>query len=366
MPSLCITQVVSPAAFGGLERVVVGLAEGLASNGHDSHVISIFDAGATVTPLPIGLLTGVTQHVLEIPRRRYDMERSLVGRLCRELDVQVVHTHGYRPDVVDGPGACPRAKYVSTVHGFTGGGVKNRVFEWLQAKAYRRFDAVVPVSRPLCEQLARAGLPAAKLEMIPNGWPGSGQMLAREEARRLLGIRGPDPVIAWVGRLSPEKGPDVFVESLAMLPASPWIAAVLGAGPTKESLRETAARLGIDDRIVWCGSIPNAAAYFRAFDLFVLSSRTEGTPITLFEAMAAKIPIVATTVGGVPDVVDAESAILVPPDSPGALAKAIRDSLGFAAAARARAEVAERRIQTTFRQGAWIARYEGLYARLIK
>ena len=362
---LRVAHVVSPAPFGGLERVVAGLADGLASRGHRSHVISIFDAGAKVNPLQLDLAKGASQHILEIPKRRYDRERALVRKLCRELDVDIVHTHGYRPDVTDGPGGGTRARFVSTVHGFTGGGFKNRVFEWLQLRAYRRFDAVIAVSRALHTHLGDAGVPRARLELIPNAWPGSGRILSREEARRSLGIEGSAPVIGWVGRLSREKGPDVLVDSLPVLGAEPWTAAILGTGALESSLRESAERSGIAGRVKWCGRVTDAGTYFRAFDVFVLSSRTEGTPIALFEAMAAEVPVVATAVGGVPEVVNEGSAILVPSENPRALADAIASTLKSPAAAAVRVAAAAAQLAKTFGQDAWLARHERLYERLI-
>jgi glycosyltransferase involved in cell wall biosynthesis len=362
---LRVAHIVSPAAFGGLERVVAALADGLASRGHESHVISVFDAGGKVNPLPLDPASGASQHILEIPKRRYDRERSMVRRLCRDLEIEVVHTHGYRPDVIDGPGAAATERFVSTVHGFTGGGFKNRFFEWLQLRAYRRFDAVIAVSRTLNTQLAAAGVRPSQLQMIPNAWPGAGRSLTREEARRLLGIEGQGPVIGWVGRLSPEKGPDVLLDSLALLGDQPWRAAILGTGGAESSLRQSSRRAGIEDRVTWCGRVKDAAAYFRAFDVFVLSSRTEGTPIALLEAMAAEVPVVATAVGGVPDVVNEASAILVPSENPAALAAAILRTLRSPAEAAGRAAAAADRLSTTFGQDAWLARHEDLYARLL-
>src|SRR5713101_3623616 len=91
--------------------------------------------------------------------------------LGRRLRPAVVHTHGYRPDVVDA-GAARRLGIptVTTVHGFTGGGWKNRFYERVQRRSHRRFDAVVAVSRPLVEQLLRDGVPPRRLHLVQNAW----------------------------------------------------------------------------------------------------------------------------------------------------------------------------------------------------
>jgi glycosyltransferase involved in cell wall biosynthesis len=110
--------------------------------------------------------------------------------------------------------------------------------------------------------------------------------------------------------------------------------------------------------------VPQAAALYCAFDVFVLSSRTEGTPISLFEAMAAGVPVVATRVGGVPDVITESEARLVPSESPQALAEAIEATLSQGEETRRRAAGAERRLQQHFAVGPWLDRYETLYREL--
>jgi len=105
-----------------------------------------------------------------------------------------------------------------------------------------------------------------------------------------------------VGRLSREKGADVILDAIAAC-KPPWRLSIIGDGPERERLKQQAARLGITDRVTWHGPVSNAGKLLSAFDAFVLSSRTEGTPIVLFEAMHSGVPIVTTSVGGVPDVV---------------------------------------------------------------
>jgi glycosyltransferase involved in cell wall biosynthesis len=107
--------------------------------------------------------------------------------------------------------------------------------------------------------------------------------------------------------------------------------------------------------------VVEAAALFPAFDMFVLSSRTEGTPMALFEAMAAGVPVVATAVGGVPQVVSPAEALLVPPDDPANLAAGIREVLSNPDAAHARACAARRRLEREFAVQPWLARYDMLY-----
>jgi glycosyltransferase involved in cell wall biosynthesis len=353
-----ILHVLAPAPYGGLERVVTELTAGLAARGHDVHVAAAVEGDAAAHPFLRGLR--VQAHPVDAPGRAWLREAAAVDALRRRLRPDVVHTHGYRADVLHGRrGAGPVA---STVHGFTGGGARNRVYEALQRLALRRFDAVVAVSAPLAERL-RAAVPSRRVHTIPNAWCGA-PVLSREEARARLGLPADAWVVGWVGRLSPEKGPDLLLDALARVSGLPWTASVLGDGPRAGALRIRARGLRIADRVRWHGAVAGAAALYPAFDLFVLSSRTEGTPMALLEAVAAGVPVVAAAVGGVPHVLDPAQALLVPPENPAALAAAIAAVHAGPAAAADRARAAHARLGTAFAPGRWIGAYESLYAAL--
>jgi glycosyltransferase involved in cell wall biosynthesis len=364
--SLAIVHVVVPAAFGGLESVVVSLARGQAAAGHRVHVLSVFDAEAVRRPLGEGV-PGVVTHAVVVPERRYWREFEAVRATLRSVDADVVHTHGYRPDVIAGLAAWQLGlPKVTTVHGFSGGGLKNRFFEWLQVQAMKRADAVVAVSRPLVERLRRAGVPLATTHCIRNAWVPVDEPVDRETARRTLGLPHGVPVLGWVGRLWREKGPDVLLRALALLGPDGPLAAVVGDGPQAGELRALAASLGVERLVRWCGTVPGASTLYRAFDAYVLSSRTEGTPLVLFEAMAAGVPIVAARVGGVPDVVSSEGALLVPPEDPAALAEAIRTSLARPDEAAARVRVARARLASEFGAERWYREHEELYRAVVR
>jgi len=360
-----VLHIVAPGAFGGLERVVQLLGAGLVRLGHDVHVVGV--AGPTEAGANEGFLApladaGVHTHPLVV-RGRLD-ERAAVDRLCRELRPDVVHTHGYRPDVLDADVARRLGiPVVTTVHGFTGGGWKNRIYEWLQCRAFREFDAVVAVSRPLVSRLTAAGVPASRIHEVPNAWGdvGNPAPLDRQEARRLLGLPADDFVVGWVGRLSPEKGADVLLDAIPHLKDLSLAVSFVGDGAERLSLAARARGLGLNGQIHWHGPVAEAERFFSAFDVFVLSSRTEGTPIVLFEAMAAGVPIVATEVGGVPYVVSSKEAALVRAGHPAGLATEIRAVHRAPAVARRRARAARTRLERDFNVAAWLDRYVAIY-----
>lgn len=365
--TMVILHVLAPAETGGLERVVQTLALGLAEHRHEVHVAAVLGKtnGARHPFLAPLTDSAVQLHEIAVGNRAYLREWAVIVELCRRIRPAVVHTHGYRPDIVAASAArrlgIPTA---TTVHGFTGGNMRNRLYEALQRRAFRSFDVVVPVSRGLVDSLTTAGVPPARLRFIQNAWPGSSTMLSRQEARRQLGLSDDRFQVGWVGRLSHEKGPDVLLAALPNLGAAPIDVNFLGDGPDRAELEALARRHQHGDRVRWLGNRPSADRLFRAFDVFVLSSRTEGTPMVLFEAMAAGVPIVAARVGGVPDVVDDSCACLVPPEDPIALAAAIRSVQQDPATAAARAACARQRVTTQFSPDAWVRRYEALYHEL--
>jgi glycosyltransferase involved in cell wall biosynthesis len=361
-----VVHAVAPGRVGGLESVVQALAIGQHSNGCRVSICSVVSPGDEDLPLHQALVAGgVSVMPVVIRGRHYLQELRQVTNVLQQVAPDIVHTHGYRSDLIAGRAARGQGfKTVSTVHGYTGGDWKNRLYEKLQSRSFRRFDAVVAVSRPLVARLTEQGVPRERIHLIPNGWGASTPALDRAEARRILGIPPDEFVVGWVGRLSREKGADVLLDAVPMISGSAAVS-FLGEGRESGRLRAQVEALGISNRVRWHGTIPDANRLYRAFDVFAMSSRTEGTPIALFEAMAAAVPIVATAVGGVPDVVRDQEAILVPAESPGELAQAIvslRDNPGRR---KALTEAAAARLDDAYALPAWVARYAGLYGSLL-
>jgi glycosyltransferase involved in cell wall biosynthesis len=357
-----ILHVAAPGETGGLESVVRSLAAAQRRHGHSVAVAAIIESTEAARHWQDALRASDLEVVrLVYPGRHYVAEWRAVTELYRRRRPAVVHTHGYHADVVAGL-AARRAGLptVTTVHGFTGGGWKNRLYERVQRQAFRRFSAVIAVSRAIASDLERDGVPANRVHVVQNGLARDAEPLPRAEARRALGIGGAERRIGWIGRLSAEKGPDVMIAALAVLPHDVRLS-ILGGGAGRSALERLARRLGVADRITWHGVVPDAANLVTAFDVVALSSRAEGTPIVLLEAMAAGTPIVATRVGGVPEVVSDREALLVDADSPRALAGAVAATLGDPVAATARAAAAGRRVEQSFGIGLWLGRVDAVY-----
>lgn len=355
-----ILHFLAPAPFGGLERIVESLAAEQARAGHDVHVAAVLDQGITGHILLRTLEScGVHTHALSVAARAYRRERRLIRALCKATHPDIVHTHGYRSDVLHG--AVARKLGIATVttsHGFILGGWKNSLYLHLQRRAFRHTDAVVAVSRPMADALRNDGIAEPRLHCIPNGWTDSIRFLDRSAARDVLNIDQDAFCFGFIGRIGVEKGPDTFIDAVARI--DDGTAVVIGDGRMRAELMERSASHPTP-RIAWAGALENAGTLMKAFDVLVLSSRTEGTPVVLLEAMAAGVPVIATRVGGVPDVVSEQEAILVAPEDPPALAAAMQSVLRDPAAARRRADAATQRLHSEFSAQQWLARYDIVY-----
>lgn len=354
----------APAHVGGLERVVQGLSTGQARRGHRVVAVAVVQPGADTSAFLDPLRDGGVECVrIEIPGRGYLSELRQVRALFDSWKPDVLHTHGYRSDLLHGGVARRRGiATVTTLHGSSRMGGASHLFEWMQEWALRRFDGVVAVSAPLVRSLRARGVREERIHEVPNAWTPPDGPLPREEARRALDAPESGLLVGWVGRLIPVKGCDVFLRAVAQVEGGDWLAVVIGDGPERAGLEALARELGLSDRVRFLGAIPDAARLFSGLDLFVLSSRSEGTPMVLLEAMGAGLPVVATSVGGVPDVMAEDvGGWLVPPEAPDRLAEAVALAIGDAAARRDRAARGAERVRSRYDGESWISRHEDVY-----
>jgi glycosyltransferase involved in cell wall biosynthesis len=361
-----VLHALAPAPVGGLESVVALLAREFTARGGTVALALSLDRPSIPAVFEELAGHGIELFTGHFPGRGYRGERAFYARTIATWQPQVVHTHGYRADLLAGSAASAfQAARVSTLHGFTGGGCKNRLYEWLQVRTMRKYDGVIAVAPPIRERLRRSGVRAERIHLIPNAWAASQGWCSRAEARERLGLPQDAAVIGSVGRLSREKGVDVLLEALPALVDIPWHLSIIGDGDQREALGRLATKGGITKRVSWHGMIAAAARFYPAFDCLVLSSRTEGTPIVLLEAMAAGVPIIATRVGGVPDLVREQDGWLVAPERPAELASAIRTVLGDPGAAGARVTSARDRVRQDYAPGPWVDRHEAVYRSIL-
>ncbi|MEX2172923.1 MAG: glycosyltransferase [Pirellulaceae bacterium] len=196
------------------------------------------------------------------------------------------------------------------------------------ATAVREADGVIAVSSDLAEKVIALGATRRRVQVVIDGvdrrafCPGS-----KSEARQRLHFSSGTKHLLFVGSLVPVKGLDVLLAACRQLAAAvgPWQLHLVGDGPQRRRLAQLAASYGLESQVVFHGSVPHADLpdWFRAADVFVLPSRSEGVPNVLLEAAACGVPFVASAVGGIPEIAGLGASRLVPPEQPLPLAEAL-------------------------------------------
>jgi len=196
----------------------------------------------------------------------------------------------------------------------------------------RQADAVLAVSDDLRAKIVELGIPGAKVHVVMQGIdtsrfrPGD-----RGEARKKIGAPADARLLLWVGRIAPVKGLEVLLEAARRSRAQgvDFHLYLLGDGPQRAALEAEGRRLGLADRLHFVGTVGHERLpdWYRAADLTVLSSHSEGIPNVLRESLACGVPYVATSVGGIPELSQDPANILVPPGDPAAFAEAVQSAL---------------------------------------
>lgn len=295
--------------------------------------------------------------------------RQLV-RIGREEKIDLFHAHGYKAAVVALPAAkiC-RRPVLLTVHNSLFYSQKSILPESYFNLALQRLDALVTryitVSEYLCRELVGRGIQAGKIVTIYNGidthkfqpgiaWELTGDGERSRELDPLLS--SPGPRVGTVGRLISHKGLDIFIRAAAKVahqhPAARFF--IVGKGPERVALENLRNLLGLQGRLFFLGEISRMPIFLSSLDLFVLASRSEGLSLALLEAGSLGLPLIASAVGGIPEIIQhGRTGLLFPVEDAAALAENIswllsepqrRQQLGLEAAAEIRARFTEEKM----------------------
>lgn len=358
-----VLQVVLSLDPGGTERLVVEIVRRLQAR-MPMAVCCLDSPGAwadRVTAL------GVPLHALgRQPGFHPLLSRSLAG-VARRTGATVLHCHHYSPFVYGRLASLvtPGTRAVYTEHGRLSDAppsTKRRLANHVIMAGARELYCV---SHDLRAHLVREGVPD-RLQVIWNGIdPGEAPTPAgRAAARAALGCAADEVLVGAVARLDPVKDVPMLVEAVARAArVQPNLAlAVVGDGPERAAIAAAVVRHGAGDRVRLLGHREDVRALLAGVDVFANSSTSEGISLTLLEAMAAERPIVATAVGGTPEVVvDRETGRLAPARDAAAFADALVETAADPARARARGEAGRRRLLAHFTIDEMVRRYEAIY-----
>lgn len=357
--------------FGGPERQMLGLARAL----HD-------EARTTFASFSEGersdeFLSRARQSGFDAVRLQYDSPHWLsaireIADLIRVCRADVLLTHGYKADLL-GYRAARRVgtPAVAVSRGWTGESWKVRLYEWLDRRALRHFDQVVAVSDGQARKVLKSGVAPANVRVIRNAARLHAFAPPSPAGRRQLWKLAPSPgelLIVTAARLSPEKGIGVLIAAAADVVAEHPLARFLifGEGPLRPELQSCIHRNKLHHAVTLAGYRDDLDELLPNADVAVLPSYTEGLPNAVLEACAAGVPVVATAVGGTPEVLaDGDGGFLVPPGDAAALADRINALLRDGALRRTMGAAGRARVEAEFTFDAQARQYRDLFAELV-
>lgn len=359
-----VLQVVLSLAPGGTERLVLELVHRLHAS-MPMAVCCLDDAGAWGRDLRA---EGIEVSELGRPQGFHPRLGREVARAARRHRATVIHAHHYSPFVYSALGRLwGGPPVVFTEHGRlsdAGPSAKRRLANAVLSRGARR---VFSVSRELGDHLVAEGFPARRVEVIHNGISLGPVPSAADRAgvRASLGVADADMVVGTIARLDPVKDLGTLIAATRLIARrAPIRLVVIGDGSERMRLEAAARDAGIADRVSFLGHRDDARTWLAGFDVYANSSISEGISLTILEAMAAGLPVVATGVGGTPEVVDDTCGRLVPARDGGALAAGLLELARSPETMRALGLAARARVEDHFTIERMVADYAAVYETL--
>jgi glycosyltransferase involved in cell wall biosynthesis len=354
-PPLRVVHLLPNLSIGGMERLLVEMLRHTNRERVSPRVLCTGERGELADEAE---RLGVPVDALgRSPGRNYRLIVTL-ARWFRAAGTDVVHTHGpyahfYGALAARLSGGTP---LIHTKHGFLWPWTRRR--HWQARLAGMLSTRVVAVSRDLAEQARSSQKPRnGRLEVLYNG-------IDTQPFEPRVGAEPGAPTAVMVARFSDEKDFETLLEATRYVvhKRPDFQLKLIGDGPLRKEMQSLATRLGVERAVEFMGNRHDVPARLSAADMFILSTRTEGMSISLLEAMAAGLPVVATSVGGNPEViVEGETGFLVPQFSPEKLAEKIVWLLDHPGEAQAMGHAGRERVETKFDVRQTVKAYERLY-----
>jgi glycosyltransferase involved in cell wall biosynthesis len=368
------------AGFGGAEKVVLSLIGNINNELYELIPI-VFTRYTQAVNKFFKYIGRVNRQYHKVPLNNYKFKYVNpfsniveVYRLLKREKFDLIHTHGYRADVI-GVILCKLTglPIISTCHGFISNDRNLKIYNTLDRFSLRFFNKIITVSDPIKIDLIKSGIDESKIIVIQNAVEEKIEdeifFYNRKEKRQLLNTKEDEFVLGYIGRLSEEKGIKYLIESSSMLNDLniPVKVLIIGQGPQQKELEDLAKEKGIESKVIFTGFQWDVENWLPALDVFVLPSLTEGTPMSLLEAMAFGIPVVASAVGGVPQVIDSgKNGILVSPGKPGEIKDAVLNLYRNENLRTNISTAGQKYIAAKHNVEDWVRKIEGEYLNLLK
>jgi glycosyltransferase involved in cell wall biosynthesis len=369
-----ILQLISSGGMYGAEAVILNLSRTLQEVSHRSELGIFLNSPHPNTQLfDAATAAGIESHMIVCKGRIDWSVLESIRELVRKVDADVVHAHGYKADVYAYLALKKwQTPLVSTCHTWHDTDLSDRIYGAIDRRVLRSYGGVVAVSEEVKLRLLNAGVAKEKVRYIRNGIDlrpfdrsSPEYRSSREQRNGPERHRADRPMrVGLACRLAHEKGVDLFLQMaervLAEFPSTRFI--IAGDGPDRQMLEALVKKLRIEASVDLVGRCNDMRGLFASLDLLVSSSRSEGLPMVLLEAMATSLPVVATAVGAVPSVVrDGLTGVLVPANDVALLSSAVVRLLRNEALRRQFGEAARLLIAQEFSAERMTAEYLHLY-----
>lgn len=349
-----LTHFIATNFVGGPERQILSHLERLQRSGEAEVALLSFAEPGGYELQERAEALGVPVQLLPVEKRRLGQALGQLAEHCRRWQPELICTHGYKALTLTLAlrlnGRCP---CVAFSRGWTEDSMRVRLYTLIDKTLVRFADRVVAVAESQRQRLLKVRVPAGRIRVINNACtlrPEEIEAPVEGDVRAELGLAPDTPLLLSAGRLSGEKGHRYLIEAMEHISEAEPRAHLLlaGDGPLRGELEALARSGAAADRIHFLGFRRDVKDLFRQTDLFVLPSLSEGLPNVVLEAMALGAPVVATAVGGVPEVLeDGRTGLLVPAQDSKRLAEAsaglLREPERAAALARRAREAVYRR-----------------------
>lgn len=373
-----ILHIIDSGGLYGAEVMLLNLMNEQAALGLEPVLASIGDPGRAEKAIE----AEASRRGLQVAAFRMRPGPNIAGalevlRFARREKCDLLHSHGYKGNIMFGflPRWLRRMPMLATVHGWTwtGGMTRMAVYEWLDSLSLARMDRVVLVNEAMKNHPRLKNRPNLAVEVVANGIPDNYEADGDDSCagldREILDFCRQSYTIGAIGRLSPEKGFDLLLEAVAGLIAEGKDVQLLllGEGGMRRRLEQRVQELALENRVLMPGYVHNARNYLPILQLFAMPSLTEGLPIVLLEAMQAGVPIVASAVGGIPDVLDnGRAGHLIEPGSVASLQHGISEVIRNPTAAGQRVQEAKQRVRNQYSSKTMAITYLELYEQAVQ
>lgn len=290
-------------------------------------------------------------------------------KLVREQGINILISHGYKAHIV-----CYVLKKLTGLpwgaysHGWTSENLKVEAYNLIDKTMVRCADRIIPVSMSLASRLHLGKRLRRKTEVIANAADFVDTTRNFPDVRKEYGVKDDEILLGLVGRLSPEKGHCYFIEAFrSIAAAAPKVKAlIVGEGQEREAITRAISQYGLEGRILLTGYQKDVSPFHNALDILVLPSLSEGMPNAALEAMMFAKPVIATTAGGIPEVVlDGETGLLVPSKSPEPLAKAMMELIMDGKKRKSMGNAGKLRVESEFDPHHRVQRVIDMFNRLL-